>query len=120
MEVSLELASQVEKTPDLNILNKKKSAQSRVSGSVLHPKYQLSQSKKWKKKETNQQDISHEATFKPPPESVKEFENIPEVVTLSSQKLVGELKETAKVTSRNKKKLEREKAQREQIPEPTP
>jgi hypothetical protein len=48
------------------------------------------------------------------------LENIPKVVTLSSQKLVGELRETAKVTSRNKKKLEREKAQREQIPEPTP
>jgi hypothetical protein len=35
--------------------------------------------------------------------------NIPEVVTLSSQKLVGELKETDKVTSIDKKKLEREK-----------
>jgi hypothetical protein len=44
--------------------------------------------------------------------SVKELGNIPEVVTRSSQKLVGELKETVKVTSRNKKKLEREKAQR--------
>jgi hypothetical protein len=38
------------------------------------------------------------------------LENIPEVVTLSSQKLASELKETAKVTSGNKKKLEREKA----------
>jgi predicted lipase len=48
------------------------------------------------------------------------LENIPKVVTLSSQKLVDELREIAKVTSRNKKNLEREKAQREQIPEPTP
>jgi hypothetical protein len=46
MEVSLEPASQVEKTPDLNIQNKKKSAQSKASGSVLRPKDQLSQSKK--------------------------------------------------------------------------
>jgi hypothetical protein len=44
------------------------------------------------------------------------LKNTPEV-TRSSQKLVDELKETAKVTSRNKKKLEREKAQ---IIEPTP
>jgi len=54
MEVSLEPASQVEKTPDLNIQKKKKFSQSKVSGSVLYPKYQLSQSKKRKKKETDQ------------------------------------------------------------------
>jgi len=48
------------------------------------------------------------------------LENIPEVVNRSSQKLVGELKETIKVTSINKNKLKREKAQKEQILEPTP
>jgi hypothetical protein len=48
------------------------------------------------------------------------LEKIPEVVTLSSQKLASELKETAKMKSGNKKNLEREKARREQIPGPTP
>jgi hypothetical protein len=46
MEVSLEPASQVEKTPDLNLQRKKKSTQSKASSSVLHPKDQLSWSKK--------------------------------------------------------------------------
>ena len=54
MEVPLEPASQVEKTPNLNIQNKKKFAQSKASGFVLHPKDQLSQCKKRKKEETDQ------------------------------------------------------------------
>jgi hypothetical protein len=48
------------------------------------------------------------------------LENIPEVVTLSSQKLASGLKENAKMKSGNKNNLEREKARREQIPEPRP
>jgi hypothetical protein len=48
------------------------------------------------------------------------LEKIPEVVTLSSQKLVSELKETAKMTSGNKGKIERGKARKKQISEPTP
>jgi hypothetical protein len=45
------------------------------------------------------------------------LKNSLEEIIRSSQKLVGELKETAKVTSGNKNKLAREKAQ---IQEPTP
>jgi hypothetical protein len=54
MEMSLEPASQIEKTPDLNLQSKKKSAQAKASSSVLRPKDQRSQNKKRKKEETNQ------------------------------------------------------------------
>jgi hypothetical protein len=43
------------------------------------------------------------------------LEKTPEVVTLSYQKPASELKETAKMTSGNKGKLERRKAQKKQI-----
>jgi hypothetical protein len=108
MEVSLEPTIQVEKTLDLNLQRKKRFTQ---SSSVLCPKDQLSWSKTRKKEETDQQDILHKATVKPPLESPKDLKNILE------EKLVGGLKETAKVTSGNKKKPEREKAQ---IQEPMP
>jgi hypothetical protein len=114
--VSLEPTGQIEKTSDLNLQNKRKYAQSKEFISILHPKDQLSQSKKRKKEETYQHEILHEAIFKPPLKSSKELKNTPKV-TRSSQKLVGELKETTKVTRRNKKNLESKKAQ---ILEPMP
>ena len=120
MELSSDQSIQVEKTLDLNIQEKKKPLQYKVSSSVLCPKDQLSQSNKQKNKDIDQQEISHEETIKSPLESIKELENILEVVILPSQKLASKLKETSKVTSGDKKKLEREKAQREQILEPTP
>ena len=58
----------------------------------------------------DQQRILLEPTVKPPPKSPKELKSISEV-TRPSQNLVGELKETAKVTSKNRKKLEGKEAQ---------
>jgi hypothetical protein len=114
--MSLEPASQIEKTPDLNLQSKKKYAQAKSSSSILCPKYQLSQSKKQKKEETYQQEILHEATVKTPLKSPKELKSIPEA-TRPFQKPFVELKETTKVTSKNKRKLEGKEAQ---VPEPTP
>jgi hypothetical protein len=116
VEMSSEPSSQIEKTPDFHLQSKKKSAQAKVSSSVLHPKDQRSQNKKQKKEETDQQEILLEPTIKTPLKSSKELKSISEV-TRPSQNSVGELKETAKVTSKNKKKLEGKEAQ---VPEPTP
>ena len=104
MEMPSEPSSQIEKTPDFQLQRKKKSAPAEASSSVLRPKDQRSQNKKQKKGEMDQQGILLEPTVKPPPKSPKELKSISEV-TRPSQSSVGGLKETAKVTSKNRKKL---------------
>jgi hypothetical protein len=64
----------------------------------------------------DQQEILLEPTIKTPLKSSKKLKSISEV-TQPSQNSVGELKETAKVTSKNRKKLEGKEAQ---VPKPTP
>jgi hypothetical protein len=109
MEMPSKPASQIEKTPDFQLQSKKKSTPAEASSSVLFPKDQRSQNKK-QKKETDQQGILLEPTIKPPPKSPKELKSISEV-TWPSQSSVGGLKETTKVTSKNRKKLEGKEAQ---------
>jgi hypothetical protein len=138
IELSPEPTNKLEKTHDLNIQSKKKGqkesvsaerilegpttskkekpAQSKVPSPASSPKDQLPQSKKRKRKKTDQQEVSHdvpEATVELPQESVKELEKTSEVVIVSPQEPVSELEETPKMTSGNKGKLKMKEGSKE-------
>jgi hypothetical protein len=115
MEMPSEPTSQIEKTLDFQLQRKKNFALAEASSSILRPKDQRSQNKK-QKNETYQKGILLEPTVKSPPKSPKELKSIYEV-TWPSEISIGGLKETAKLTSKNRKKLEGKEAH---VPEPMP